>query len=88
MFLLQDVILQPIKTEKDKGKSEDEKGKENKPKISDWRFGPAQLWYDMLGIDEAEEQLDYGFKLKEVVHFVFSQNLSTDSAVNNVTSSY
>lgn len=27
-----------------------------------WRHGPAELWYEMLGIPDEEETLDYGFK--------------------------
>ncbi len=22
------------------------------PRVADWRFGPAQLWYDILGVPE------------------------------------
>lgn len=36
------------------------------PKVADWRFGPAQLWYDMLDVPETGEGFDYGFKVKEV----------------------
>lgn len=35
-------------------------------KMPDWRFGPAQLWYDMLNVSETGEEFDYGFKIKEV----------------------
>ena len=34
--------------------------------IPAWRYGPAQLWYDMMGVDETGEGFDYGFKLKKV----------------------
>ncbi|GIX95371.1 transcription initiation factor TFIID subunit 1 [Caerostris extrusa] len=30
-----------------------------------WRYGPSQLWYDMLNVNETGEGFDYGFKLKE-----------------------
>ncbi len=32
-----------------KGKGQDD---EKGPNIADWRFGPAQLWYDILGVPE------------------------------------
>lgn len=32
----------------------------------EWRYGPASLWYEMLGVSEDGTDLDYGFKLKEV----------------------
>ncbi len=37
-----------------------------KPEIAEWRYGPAQLWYDMLGVDDTGKDFDYGFKLKRV----------------------
>ena len=43
---------------------EDETPATKEPKEADWRFGPAQLWYDMLGISHLGEEFDYGFKLK------------------------
>ncbi|KAK9885772.1 hypothetical protein WA026_013642 [Henosepilachna vigintioctopunctata] len=33
------------------------------PKAADWRFGPAQMWYDMLEVPETGENFDYGFKM-------------------------
>ncbi|XP_077286335.1 TATA-box binding protein associated factor 1 isoform X2 [Arctopsyche grandis] len=30
-----------------------------------WRFGPAQVWYDMLQVPESGEGFNYGFKLKQ-----------------------
>ena len=39
---------------------------EVKAEIPDWRFGPAQLWYDMIDVDETGEGFDYGFRLKKV----------------------
>lgn len=37
------------------------------PKVADWRFGPAQVWYDMLDVPETGEGFNYGFKIKEKV---------------------
>ncbi|KAG0715074.1 Transcription initiation factor TFIID subunit 1-like [Chionoecetes opilio] len=36
----------------------------NKPHETDWRYGPAQLWYDMLDVSLAGTNFDYGFKVK------------------------
>lgn len=33
--------------------------------VADWRYGPAQTWYDMLNVPENGEGFDYGFKMKE-----------------------
>ena len=45
---------------------EGEKTNTKKPEIAEWRYGPAQLWYDMLGVDDAGEDFDYGLRCKEV----------------------
>lgn len=37
------------------------------PKVADWRFGPAQIWYDMLDVPETGDGFNYGFKMKEKV---------------------
>lgn len=48
----------------------DETSKENdtddkKPKVADWRYGPAQVWYDLLDVPESGEGFNYGFKMKD-----------------------
>ncbi|KAI0232494.1 Transcription initiation factor TFIID subunit 1 [Lamellibrachia satsuma] len=44
---------------------ENGKDGEQMPEIPAWRYGPAQLWYDMMGVDETGHGFDYGFKLKK-----------------------
>ena len=39
---------------------------DQKVTVAPWRYGPAQLWYDRLGVDETGENFNYGFKLKSV----------------------
>ena len=39
---------------------------DQKVNVAPWRYGPAQLWYDRLGVDETGENFNYGFKLKSV----------------------
>ena len=34
--------------------------------VAEWRYGPAQLWYDMIDEDGTGHNFDYGFKLKSV----------------------
>ncbi len=36
------------------------------PETQEWRFGPAKVWYDMIGVPEDGRDFDYGFKLKVV----------------------
>lgn len=35
-------------------------------KVAPWRYGPAQLWYDRMEVDETGEDFNYGFKLISV----------------------
>lgn len=55
------------KTSEDKEeKSDDANGGDQKSKAAaDWRFGPAQIWYDMMDVPESGEGFNYGFKLKD-----------------------
>ncbi|XP_055377436.1 transcription initiation factor TFIID subunit 1 [Condylostylus longicornis] len=48
---------------KEEGSNGDDNN-ENKPKVADWRFGPAQIWYDMLEVPESGDGFNYGFKTK------------------------
>lgn len=38
--------------------------KAQRPTPAHWRFGPAQMWYDMLNVPETGDGFDYGFKIK------------------------
>lgn len=38
---------------------------DKKPKIADWRYGPAQMWYDLLDVPESGEGFNYGFKMRD-----------------------
>lgn len=45
--------------------SQDNDTDDKKPKVADWRYGPAQVWYDLLDCPESGEGFNYGFKMKE-----------------------
>ncbi|XP_022251880.1 transcription initiation factor TFIID subunit 1-like isoform X3 [Limulus polyphemus] len=60
--------LRLIQPEEQKGlssKGESHKPTDMTPGVADWRYGPAQLWYDMLNVPETGEEFDYGFRMKE-----------------------
>lgn len=57
-------MLKPIKAKKSSNQSGSGNALNAKSKIPEWRYGPAALWYDMLGVPETGEGFDYGFKLK------------------------
>uniref|UniRef100_A0A8C0IQ66 Transcription initiation factor TFIID subunit 1 n=1 Tax=Chelonoidis abingdonii TaxID=106734 RepID=A0A8C0IQ66_CHEAB len=58
-------MMAPVESKFSQSTGDIDKVTDTKPKVSEWRYGPAQLWYDMLGIPEDGSGFDYGFKLKE-----------------------
>lgn len=60
-------LLKPIEANETANKQENVVKDECGPKVADWRFGPAQIWYDMLEVPETGDGFNYGFKLKEKV---------------------
>ena len=60
-------FLRPLECPIGGSQGGDGKGKEEKgPKMAPWRFGPAQLWYDMLDVPETGDGFNYGFHLQQV----------------------
>lgn len=60
----EDVLQKPLELRK----YSDEDGgeaKDSAPKVADWRFGPAQYWYDFIGVPESGEGFDYGLKQRQ-----------------------
>ena len=59
-------LLKPVADKEQSGKTGDfgEDG-DMGPKVADWRFGPAQIWYDILGVPETGDGFNYGFKVAE-----------------------
>ncbi|KAI1299211.1 Transcription initiation factor TFIID subunit 1 [Halotydeus destructor] len=46
--------------------NDDNQGKDDSaPKMADWRWGPAQYWYDFIGVPENGDGFDYGLKLAQ-----------------------
>lgn len=59
-------LLSEKNSEDKEEKHDDGSGGDLKSKAAaDWRFGPAQIWYDMLDVPESGEGFNYGFKLKD-----------------------
>ncbi|NXF75861.1 TAF1 factor, partial [Sclerurus mexicanus] len=58
-------MMAPVESKFSQSTGDTDKVTDTKPKVAEWRYGPAQLWYDMLGIPEDGSGFDYGFKLKE-----------------------
>ena len=55
------------------------------PKVADWRFGPAQLWYDMLQVPETGDGFNYGFKLLDkVFNLCICQSINTSFGKYNL----
>ncbi|XP_048087188.1 transcription initiation factor TFIID subunit 1 isoform X1 [Alosa alosa] len=58
-------MMAPVESKFSQTSGEGDKVTESRPKVAEWRYGPAQLWYDMLGVPEDGSGFHYGFKLKE-----------------------
>lgn len=59
----EDKLLKPVDLPTKDVKKEVENKDDTGPKVGDWRFGPAQIWYDMLEVPETGDDFDYGFKV-------------------------
>ena len=56
----------PFQAKKHEEEVKANKVKQSKgPQATDWRNGPAEYWYDMLGLPEKVEDFDYGMKKHE-----------------------
>ncbi|CAH1113327.1 unnamed protein product [Psylliodes chrysocephalus] len=58
-------FLKPAEVQNEDNKPDNEKKDDSGPKAADWRFGPAQIWYDMLEVPETGDGFNYGFKVAE-----------------------
>ncbi|XP_056266046.1 transcription initiation factor TFIID subunit 1 [Pseudoliparis swirei] len=58
-------MMAPVESKFSQTSGDGDKEAESRPKVAEWRYGPAQLWYDMLGVSEDGNNFNYGFKLKE-----------------------
>ncbi|XP_054899508.1 transcription initiation factor TFIID subunit 1 isoform X3 [Poeciliopsis prolifica] len=58
-------MMAPVESKFSQTSGDGDKETESRPKVAEWRYGPAQLWYDMLGVSEDGSNFNYGFKLKE-----------------------
>ncbi|XP_054481614.1 transcription initiation factor TFIID subunit 1 isoform X2 [Anoplopoma fimbria] len=58
-------MMAPVESKFSQTCGDGDKEAETRPKVAEWRYGPAQLWYDMLGVSEDGSNFNYGFRLKE-----------------------
>ncbi|KAF3841233.1 hypothetical protein F7725_007095 [Dissostichus mawsoni] len=54
-------MMAPVESKFSQTCGDGDKETEARPKVAEWRYGPAQLWYDMLD----GSYFNYGFRLKE-----------------------
>ncbi|XP_037823798.1 transcription initiation factor TFIID subunit 1 isoform X1 [Lucilia sericata] len=60
----EDKLLSIFNDEDIKHEPESGDNSDSKPKIADWRYGPAQIWYDMLEVPDSGDGFNYGFKVR------------------------
>ncbi|KAJ3588964.1 hypothetical protein NHX12_009816 [Muraenolepis orangiensis] len=58
-------MMAPVESKFSQTSGAADQEKEARPRVAEWRYGPAQLWYDMLGVPEDGNNFNYGFKLLE-----------------------
>lgn len=63
----EEILLRPIENRLSTSKQDKNADTEQKFEVPPWRFGPAQYWYDLMGIDETGENFSYGFKIKDSI---------------------
>uniref|UniRef100_A0AAV2J8F7 Transcription initiation factor TFIID subunit n=1 Tax=Knipowitschia caucasica TaxID=637954 RepID=A0AAV2J8F7_KNICA len=73
-------MMAPVESKFSQLCGDGDKETESRPKVAEWRYGPAQLWYDMLGVPEDGSNFNYGFKLKEK-----NDELETEEPSKDVT---
>lgn len=59
--------MAPVESKFSQACGDGDKETESRPKVAEWRYGPAQLWYDMLGVSEDGSNFNYGFKLRDIL---------------------
>uniref|UniRef100_A0A673BUL4 Transcription initiation factor TFIID subunit 1 n=1 Tax=Sphaeramia orbicularis TaxID=375764 RepID=A0A673BUL4_9TELE len=66
-------MMAPVESKFSQTCGDGDKETESRPKVAEWRYGPAQLWYDMLGVPEDGSNFNYGLKLKEENSIIISE---------------
>ncbi|KAG8508204.1 Transcription initiation factor TFIID subunit 1, partial [Galemys pyrenaicus] len=61
-------MMAPVESKFSQSTGDTDKVTDTKPRVAEWRYGPARLWYDMLGVPEDGNGFDYGFKLRKLEH--------------------
>jgi len=56
-------MMAPVESKFSQASGDMDQEKESRPRVAEWRYGPAQLWYDMLGVPEDGSNFTYGFRL-------------------------
>ncbi|XP_012946001.1 LOW QUALITY PROTEIN: transcription initiation factor TFIID subunit 1 [Aplysia californica] len=60
----EDLLKRPMDYSSSRGNQSNTAEAESETDVAPWRYGPAQYWYDHLGVDETGQGFQYDFKLK------------------------
>ncbi|KAI6182467.1 Transcription initiation factor TFIID subunit 1 [Aphelenchoides bicaudatus] len=74
LLLKSEAELEALKTQQ--GEEEDE--------VPPWRYGPAQMWYDRMGLPDKPKRFDYGFKTNKfnIISSTTKEAISKHSLTN------
>uniref|UniRef100_A0A8B9RJ71 Transcription initiation factor TFIID subunit n=1 Tax=Astyanax mexicanus TaxID=7994 RepID=A0A8B9RJ71_ASTMX len=78
-------MMAPVESKSLQVTCEGDKVADMRPKVAEWRYGPAQLWYDMMGVPEDGAGFHYGLKLKEESAFITIRSQLEDELFLMVT---
>lgn len=49
----EELLLREVNDDAKEKLPENNESGDSKPKVADWRYGPAQVWYDMLDVPDS-----------------------------------
>ncbi|CAG2104510.1 unnamed protein product [Medioppia subpectinata] len=61
------------------GRQETTSKDDNNQNVADWRYGPAQYWYDTLNVPENGDGFDYGFKVRKTDAYIDEESPVDDN---------
>ncbi|KAI5133361.1 Transcription Initiation Factor Tfiid Subunit 1-Like [Manis pentadactyla] len=61
-------MMAPVESEFSQSTGDIDKVTDIKPRVPEWRYRPARLWHDMLGVPQDGSGFDYGIKLRKMEH--------------------
>ncbi|CAG2164848.1 unnamed protein product [Oppiella nova] len=72
-------LKRPLELKNYSGRQEKDFKDDGNQKVADWRYGPAQYWYDTLSVPENGDGFDYGFKVRKRDNYSEEESYNGDN---------